>query len=91
MRKFVIDRALPGVGGLGNPEVGGAARASDEALAELAAKVQWVHSYVAANKTFCIYLVKDKGAIHKRAEPSGFPASIITKVTGIIDPSTARH
>jgi hypothetical protein len=40
MRKFVIDRALPGVGGLGNPEVGGAAHASDEALAELAAKVQ---------------------------------------------------
>jgi hypothetical protein len=40
MRNFVIDRALPGVGGLGNPEVGGAAHASDEALAELAAKVQ---------------------------------------------------
>ena len=91
MRKFVIDRALPGVGGLGNPEVGGAARASDEALAELAAKVQWVHSYVAANKTFCIYLAEDEDAIHKHAELSGFPATIITEVTGMIDPSTARH
>ena len=91
IRKFVIERALPGVCGLSNPELGGAARTSNGALAALAPKVQWVHSYVTADKTFCIYLAEDEDAIYKHAELSGFPATIITEVTGMIDPSTAGH
>ena len=91
MRKFVIERALPGVGGLSNPELGGAARTSNGALAELAPKVQWIHSYVTADKTFCIYLAEDEDAIHKHAELSGFPATIITEVTGMMDPAIARQ
>ena len=70
-------------------QLGGAAETSNEALAQLAPRVQWQHSYVTAEKTFCIYLAEDEAAIHKHAELSGFPASIITEVIGIIDPITA--
>jgi len=91
MRKFVIERAVPGIGGLSDPELGGAARTSNGALAELAPKVQWIHSYVTADKTFCIYLAEDEDAIHKHAELSEFPATVITEVTGMIDPATARQ
>ncbi|MEM6577631.1 MAG: DUF4242 domain-containing protein [Pseudomonadota bacterium] len=89
MKKYVIERDLPGVGGMSGEELGGAARTSNDALSQLAPKVQWQHSYVTGDKTFCIYLAEDEDAIRKHAELSGFPASTITEVTDVIDPSTA--
>lgn len=90
MKKYVIERNIPGIGKMSQSELGGAALASNNALAQLAPKVQWQHSYVTSDKTFCIYLAEDEDAIHKHAELSGFPATIITEVTGVIDPTTAR-
>ncbi len=89
MKRYVIERDIPGVGGLNAGELAGAAGKSNGALAQLAPRVQWQHSYVAAEKTFCIYLAEDEAAIHQHAELSGFPASKITEVAGIIDPVTA--
>jgi len=50
----------------------------------------WDHSYVAANKTFCIYLAEDEEAVRKHTENGGFPANVITEVFGIFDPATAK-
>jgi hypothetical protein len=90
MKKYVIERDIPGVGGLNGDELCGAAKKSNAALAELAPKVQWQHSYVTGEKTFCIYLAENEDAIREHSELSGFPASKITEVTGVIDPTTAR-
>ena len=90
MKKYVIERDLPGVGGMSGGELCGAAAKSNEALAELAGKVQWQHSYVAGDKTFCIYLAESEDAIHKHSELSGFPANTITEVKTVIDPTTAN-
>ena len=90
MKKFVIERDLPGVGGMSNEDLGGATTKSNEALAQLVGDVQWQHSYVAGDKTFCIYLAKNEDAIHKHAELSGFPATRITEVKTIIDPTTGQ-
>ena len=90
MKKYVIEREIPTVGGMSQTELGGAARTSNAALAQLAPRVQWQHSYVTADKTFCIYLAEDEAAINKHAELSGFPASVITEVTAVIDPTTAN-
>jgi hypothetical protein len=90
MRRFVIERDLPEVGSLEREELRAAAARSNAALAELAPRVQWEHSYVAADKTFCIYLAEDEDAVLKHAEISGFPATRITEVRRIIDPTTAN-
>ena len=90
MKRFVIEREIPAIGNMNETELGGAAKVSNEALAQLAPKIQWQHSYVTADKTFCIYLAEDEAAIHAHAKISGFPASTITEVTGMIDPTTAR-
>jgi hypothetical protein len=90
MKRFLIEREIPAVGHMDETELGGAAKVSNDALAQLAPKVQWQHSYVAADKTFCIYLAEDEAAIHEHAKISGFPASVIYEVTSIIDPTTAR-
>lgn len=58
-------------------------------MSELGPDIQWVHSYVAENKTFCVYLAKDEAIIKKHAEISGFPATKITEVRKMIDPTTA--
>ena len=55
----------------------------------LAPDIQWVESFVAADKTFCIYLAKDEAVIHRHAELSGFPASKITEISKKFDPTTA--
>lgn len=88
MKRYVIERDIPDVGKLNTDELGGATQTSNDALAQLAPRIQWEHSYVTAQKTFCIYLADDEEVIRKHADLSGFPATIITEVTGIIDPTT---
>ena len=89
LRKFVIERDIPEVGTFDREQLRGAAAKSNEVLQQLGSDIQWVESYVAANKTFCIYLAKDEDIILKHAEISGFPATKITEISKMIDPTTA--
>lgn len=91
MKKFVIEREIPGVGEMDHEEIGGAAKTSNDALEQLAPRVQWIQSYVTGSKTFCIYLAESEEAIRQHAELSGFPANTITEVTRVIDPTTAER
>ncbi len=90
MKRYIIERDLPGVQALGAEQLSGAAKTSNDALARLGPKVQWVQSYVAKDKTFCVYLAEDEEVIREHSRLSGFPATRITEVTGMIDPTTAR-
>jgi len=89
MRKFIIERDLPKIGSADRDALKQAAAKSNQVLAQLAPRVQWVESYVADNKTFCVYLAEDEAGIRKHAELSGFPATRITEVRRMIDPTTA--
>jgi Protein of unknown function (DUF4242) len=89
MQKFIIEREIPEVGSLERAQLKDAAARSNAVLAGLAPDIQWVESYVADNKTFCVYLAKDEGLIRKHAELSGFPANRITPIKRMIDPTTA--
>jgi hypothetical protein len=90
MRRFIIERDIPQIGSAERDALRAAAQKSNAVLAELAPDIQWVESYVAADKTFCVYLAKDEAIILKHAEISGFPATKITEVSKTIDPTTAR-
>ena len=90
LRKFIIERDIPGAGSLEREQLRGAAAKSNGVLRDLGPDIQWVESYVAADKTFCVYLAKDEAIIRKHAEISGFPATKITEVRKMIDPTTAR-
>jgi hypothetical protein len=91
LKKYIIERDIPKVGSLNAEQLSGAAATSNTALCQIGAKdIQWVHSYVAADKTFCVYLAADEEAIKKHAELSGFPANKITEVVETIDPTTEK-
>jgi Protein of unknown function (DUF4242) len=89
MKRYVIERNLPGVGGLNRDQLKDAAATSNSALAKLPGKVQWVQSFVADDKTFCIYLADNEASVQEHARLSGFPANKVSEVRGIIDPMTA--
>lgn len=91
LKRYLIERDIPGVGSMSVVELCGAARASNQAIERLGQNLQWLHSYVAKDKTFCIYLAKDRATINKHAELSGIPVSCITEITRIIDPLTANN
>ena len=89
MRKFIIERELPAIGSAEREELRAAAQRSNEVLRELGTEIQWVESYVSADKTFCVYLASDETIIRTHAEKSGFPADKITEIKRMIDPTTA--
>jgi hypothetical protein len=89
MKKYLIEREIPGVHQLNGEELKGAAATSNAALAQLGPKVQWVQSFVSQDKTFCLYLADNEDAVREHAKLSGFPANRITEITGVIDPTTA--
>jgi len=91
MRRYMIERTIPGVGSFSMTELCGAARASNQALETLGPRIQWQHSYIAGDKTFCIYLAESEEEIRKHSELSGIPVSSITEIPQIIDPLTANH
>jgi hypothetical protein len=80
LHKFIIEREIPAVGTFEREQLREAAKTSNAALAELGPDIQWVQSYVADDKTFCVYLAKDEAVIRRHAEISGFPASRITEI-----------
>lgn len=89
MKKYIIERDLPEIGSAAREDLRAAAKKSNAVLAEMAPAIQWAESYVAADKTFCVYLAENEDIIHKHAELSGFPASKITEIKRMIDPTTA--
>jgi Protein of unknown function (DUF4242) len=89
MKRYVIERNIPGVGGFNGGQLQHAAETSNAALAKLAGKVQWVESYVVDDKTFCIYLADNEATVQEHARISGFPANKVTEVRNIINPMTA--
>ena len=90
MKKYIIERDIPAVGTFEREQLRGAAAKSNEVLAQLGPNIQWVESYVAGDKTFCVYLASGEDIIRQHAEISGFPATKVTEVRKMIDPTTAE-
>lgn len=90
MPKFVIERNLPGAGEMAPEELRGISQTSCDVLRDLGPEIQWVHSYVTDDKIFCVYIAPDEQMIKDHAEKGGFPADRISRVAGVIDPTTAE-
>ncbi len=90
MPKFVIEREIPGVGGMSEETLQQISQKSCNVLRELGPEIQWVESYVTADKLYCVYIARDEGMIREHAERGGFPANRVSQITRMIDPTTAE-
>jgi hypothetical protein len=90
LQQYVIERDIPGAGSMTPEQLRQAAIKSNGVLRELGTDIQWVHSYVAGDKIYCVYNAPSEQLILQHAQRSGFPANRVTRVSAVIDPTTAR-
>jgi hypothetical protein len=90
LQRFIIERDIPKAGTLDSRQLKEAAIKSNEVLKQLGTDIQWVESYIADDKLFCVYLAASEDLIREHARISGFPATKITPIKRVIDPTTAH-
>jgi len=87
MPRYVIEREIPGAGDLTDDQLRDVSLKSIQALGELGPKIQWLHSYVTDDKVYCVYLAPDDATVRKHAEMVGIPATRVSAVRRLLDPS----
>jgi hypothetical protein len=90
MPKYVIERDIPGVGGLSSPEFTAISQKSCSVLSDLGPSVQWVESFVTGDKIYCVYIAPSEELVREHARRGGFPANRVSEVKRMIDPTTAE-
>lgn len=90
MPKYVVERELPGAGKLSRDELRQVAQKSNGVIQTLGPKIQWVETFVADDKLYCIYNAPSPELIKEHAKCGGFPANRISQVRGMMDPTTAE-
>ncbi len=90
MPKYVIERDLPGAGALPPETLQKISQKSREVLEELGPQIQWLESYVTADKLYCVYIAPGEDLIREHTRRGGFPAGSISEVKTMIDPTTAE-
>ena len=90
MPKFVIERDIPEAGKMSSGQLQAISQKSCGILREMGPQIQWIQSYVADDKIYCIYVAPDEDAVRKHADKGGFPANRISRIRTVIDPTTAE-
>ena len=90
MPKYIIEREIPGAGDLQADDLKGISQKSCNILREMGPQIQWVESFVTADKIYCTYIAPNEDEIRKHAEEGGFPANKITEIKTVISPTTAE-
>ena len=90
-QRFLIERDMPGASKTSAEEFRNGAAKSNAVLRDLGPDIQWVHSYVAGDKVYCVYQATSEALIREHAAKSGFPATRITPIAAVLDPTTANR
>ena len=90
MKKYLIERFLPGAGKLSPKQLQEIAQESSKILNEMGPTIHWVESFVVANRIYCIYLAENEDLLREHAKRGGFPLKCIGEVTSVISPATAE-
>ncbi|NSX08340.1 DUF4242 domain-containing protein [Pseudomonas lini] len=90
MPKYIIERELPGAGGLPQQELRAISQKSCDVLREMGPEVQWLESYITGDKIYCVYIAPNEGLIREHAQKGEFPINSVSRVMNIIDPTTAE-
>lgn len=89
LRKYIIEREVPGIGTHPAETYCGIAQQSKDVLKTQGPGIQWLESFVVQDKTYCVYLAESEAIIHEHAAKSGFPANRVEPVKLVLDPSFA--
>ena len=91
MKTYVIERDIPGAGQFTPEKLKAISQTSCTVLTAMGPSIEWIHSYVTADKIFCVYKAENIELIKEHAKRGGFPANAIYEVDDIISPATAKN
>ena len=90
MKKFVVERNLPGAGNLSAEELQTISQTSCEVINKLGKPYHWIQSFIAEDKIYCIHIAESEEVIRQHAKLGDFPINRVTEVKTIIDPLTGN-
>jgi len=90
MKKFIIERNLPGAGNLSAEELQMISEASCGAIAHLGKPYHWIQSYITNDKIYCVHIAEDECSVREHAKIGNIPVNTVNEVVTIIDPLTSN-
>ncbi|MDB5086167.1 MAG: hypothetical protein JWR09_161 [Mucilaginibacter sp.] len=90
MPKYIIEREIPGAGNLSAEQLKSISQTSCGVLSNMGPQIQWVNSFVTADKIYCVYIAPNEEMVREHASQGGFPANSVSRVLTNIDPTTAE-
>jgi hypothetical protein len=90
MPKYLIEREIPGAGNLSPEQLKAVSQTSCGVLSNMGPQIQWVTSYVTPDKIYCVYIAPNEDMVREHASQGGFPANSVSKISTVIDPTTAE-
>jgi len=89
LKRYLVEREIPGLDGMSADDLCNTAKHSNDALAQLAPQVQWVHSFLGADRAYCVYFAENEQVVRRHSEIIGLPANRIIEVPRMLDPTNA--
>ena len=90
MKKFVIERSLPGAGNLSKEELQAIAETSCEVVTKMGKPYHWIQSFVTGDKIYCIHIAESEEVVREHARLGKFPINTVSEVKAVIDPLTGN-
>jgi hypothetical protein len=91
MKKFIIERNLPGAGNLSAEELQSISQTSCAVVSQLGKPYHWIQSFVTDDKIYCVHIAESEEVVREHARMGNFPINSIAEVKAIIDPLTSNH
>jgi hypothetical protein len=86
MKKFVVERILPGAGNLTAEELQAISQASVEAIRLMGKPYHWIQSFITEDKIYCIHIAESEEVVREHSRLGKFPINTINEVKSVIDP-----
>jgi hypothetical protein len=89
MKRFIIERYLPGAGKMTAEELQAISKTSVAVISILGKPYTWIQSFVTEDKIYCIHEAENEDDIREHAKCGNFPVNTVEEIKAVIDPATA--
>ena len=90
MKKFIIERNVPGAGQMTAEELEAISKTSVAVISVLGRPYNWIQSFVTDDRIYCIHEAENENDIREHAKCGNFPADRVEEIKAVIDPTTAN-
>jgi len=90
MKKFVVERNLPGAGNLTAEELQAISKTSCDVVNSIGKPYHWIQSFVTDDKIYCIHIAESEEVVREHARLGNFPVNTVSEVKTMIDPLTGN-